>query len=204
MSLEALADAWLDHDRAGARDADESRALTATHAIRHWILERWHESRDASADVLAGFGQLGRALAYERVSCASALRCVRSFAAIAPAASAEALDAARSALADTFVEARLDAERIEQRARFDAAWVEIGAGVAAIVADPPTDDPDWLQTWADRLTRSLLRRKIRGVHLGVSGAAREVLLGALSLVDIRPIEPTTEPSRKGWRSRLGW
>lgn len=212
---ETLADVWLARDCDQARDRDEAHALRASRGIRHWILQRWLESPNPSSDVLSGFAQLGRTLAGDSVSCASALRSVSSFATLwsddAHTPRDDALEAARSALGDAFVEARLDDQRRSQRARFDHGWTEITSGVAAVVADPPTDDPEWLQEWADAMTRALLRQKIRVVHLGVSGVAREVLLGAFGLVDIQLARPDATPPAKSWANawantcrRLGW
>lgn len=205
---EALTEQWLAHDRAGARDRAEAAAMHAARAVRHWIVARWLETKSHTPDTLSGFAQLGRVLAEEQISCASALGSVTSFGAVLPDVDPASLAAARSALGDAFVETRLEHERKQLRVRFDQAWLELEPGVAAIVADPPTDDVEWLGAWADRLTGALLRQKIRRTYLRVDGDAGQALRAALELVGIEPIDQSSASARHGtpsrsWLRRLG-
>ena len=208
-----LADRWLAQDREGARDRQEAEAMLSSLAVRAWIVERWLEA-GASPDALSGFAQLGRVLAEDGVSCASALATVTSFARLAPRPDPRGLEAARSALADAFVEARLEHERRLGRARFEDCWLEVAAGVGAIAASPPTDDAEWLQEWADGVTRALLRRQVRRCHVRAPELARAALDSALVSVGIEPIETAADGAqiraargpepRTRWRRLLGF
>lgn len=199
-----LADRWLAQDQDGARDRHEARLLEPSRAVRAWILERWLEG-GATSDALSGFAQLGRVLAAEQVSCASALGAVSSFAKLVPASDPSALEAARSALGDAFVEARLEHERRQARSRFGQCWLEISPGLGAVAAAPPGDDPEWLQEWADGVARELLRRKIRRAHVRVAEPALAALESALTLVGIH-VETmgASAPSPSRWRRLLGF
>lgn len=207
---EQLADEWLAHDRAHARDAREAAAMDASRAARLCIVELWLEHAGASSDGLGGFAQLGRILADEHVSCASALACVSSFARILPAPDDTSLAAARSALADAFVDTRVEHERRDARERAELAFVEVSPGCAAVVASPPDDDAEWLQEWADRLAAAMLRRGVRHVVVQAPTAAHAALAASLALVGIDvvqrlPLTRGAEPAQtRGWRRLFGW
>ncbi len=201
---EEIADAWLAHDRAHARDADEGAAMGSSRAARLCIVELWLEHSGASSDGHGAFAQLGRILADEHVSCASALACLTSFARLVPAPDDASLAAARSALADAFVEARVEHERSAARRRADRAFVVVAPGVAAVVASPPEDDVEWLQEWADRLAAALLRRAVRHVVAEAPTVVHATLAASLALVGIDVVTTIPATPRRGWRRLLGW
>ncbi len=197
---EKIAEDWLLDDQRQARDPREADAMGASRAARACIVELWLESAGGSSDGHGAFAQLGRILADEQVSCASALGCVESFARILPCADHASLAAARCALADAFVEARLEHERSAARARSEHAWSELADGVAAVIAAPPDDDAEWLQDWADRIAVALLRRKIRHAFVNAPQSAQTHLHAALSLVGIEIVSAWPETPRSGgWR-----
>jgi hypothetical protein len=200
---EEIAEIWLAHDRRAARDAREAAAMELSRAARVCIVELWLESSGASSDGHGSFAQLGRILADEQVSCASALACVTSFARILPAPEDANLAAARSALADAFVEARVEHERLAARAKADGAWMQLAPRVAAIVANPPDDDAEWLQDWADRLAAELLRHGIRNAFVRAPDPARAAVRSALSLIGIEVVTEWPAPPVGLWRRLIG-
>lgn len=196
MSTDLVA-SWLHADRASARDASEREALGGGVALRHAILELWQQgARDG--DLLSAFAQLARGAATDGVSITTALGMVSSFVAQVPSA-APLVSLLCATVVDAHAQKQLELTQHEHRARFEPAWVMVSANVAAIVADPPTDDHDWLQAWADRTALAVMRAGARSCVLRCNEAASQALCFALGLVGVEVGAAPAEERRSLWQ-----
>lgn len=199
MNVDAIATQWLEADRQHARDANERAALAQSLALRVTIVELWHQGERAG-DLLSAFAQLGRALALDGISTATALACARCFATLmttdAPTLAA--------ALLEAHTEQLLSLAHERTRARFTAPWTKIAEQVAVLIADLPTDDDEWLADWADRVALAMLRAGVRRCILHTNPPARSALGAALAEVGIDVIDTMALPTQAPRRGLRRW
>lgn len=191
----SILQAWSALDRNVAiTDADRS-VIDSTEAARALLVERAVES-PSTKDFFDAAAVYGRALATAGAS--------PSFGAQAIDTLTEALDArsttwarsARAALAEGYASARAEAAH---RVLVEA-WtpphcvIRIDEDTAAIATTFPSDDPEDVGPWSERVAHGLARAGVRQVVLG--GDAPAALTEALEVagIAVRPVETR----RRSW------
>ena len=194
----SIVQAWSVLDRGVAiTDLDRS-VIASTEAARAGLVERAIEG-PATKDFFDAAAIYGRALAAAGAS--------PSFSAQAIDTLTEALDAprtpwargARAALAEGYASSQAE---VAHRTLVDA-WtpphcvVRLDEDNAAITTSFPSDDPEELGAWAERVAHGLSRAGVRQVVLnGEAGEAPAALREALEIagIAIRPVEAR----RRSW------
>jgi hypothetical protein len=107
------------------------------------------------------------------------------------------LDAARAAMAEGFVSARIDTANAEAAARWEypRCAVPLEGGAVAIAAGYPDDDGEALAAWAARAASAAAREGRRRAVISGTDAARHALADALSLAGIE-VRVSTPPPRR--------
>lgn len=187
--------AWSALDRTVAiTDADRS-VIASTEAARALLVERALES-PSTKDFFDGAAIYGRALAAAGASPSFGAQAIDTLLEALDTPSAPWARGARAALAEGYTSARAEAAH---RVLVDA-WtpphcvVRIDEDTAAIATSFPSDDPEDVGPWAERVAHGLARAGVRQVVLG--GDAPPALTEALEVagIAVRPVETR----RRSW------
>lgn len=197
----SILEAWAALDRGAAITEADRSVITSAETARSLIVERALES-PSTKDFFDAAALYGRALATSGASpsfCAQAIDTLTE----ALAARPPWARAARAALSEGYANARAEAAH---RALVDA-WapphcvVRIDDETAAVAASFPSDDPEDVGPWAERVAHGLARAGIRTVVLNgeASTEVGRALTEALEVagIGVRP----AETRRRSWFPR---
>lgn len=195
---------WREHDLAHALHAHDRAAVRASDAPRALVLE--HLARPGSArDLYSACARLGRLLADAgappSLLAATLDGAACAFEAVDIAWDAARLAPARASLAEGYVAALREAERIAARGAWDypACAVTVARDVVAISCGHPAEDREALADWAARVAAAVSRAGYRSAILAGEDAAKAEVTAALSLVGVA-IATTAESL--GWFASL--
>ena len=195
---------WSARDRDGAFVPTDHAAVDATESTRALVVELVRE-RAPHADLFHAFATLGRLYADQGASPTLAACALDGAIAAMPdapfARDAAVARAARAAVAEGYVASRVEATRIEERARweFPACGVPLEDAAVALAAGFPDDDDDALDAWAARVASAVARAGYRRATVAGNDRAARALCDALDLAGVK-VRTTSPPAPLGRKS----
>jgi hypothetical protein len=170
---------------------DKERAVS--HADRE-LGDGLAAARECIIDNLAGVDRdrysacalLGRLIAARGGSASFASSEIDALASALPSADPTFLRAARASLMEGFAAEILERAQAEEKAAWEPPWcvVLLPDDRAAVAAGFPSDDGEALASWADRVSASLVRARVKKVAVSGRGPAKAALREALGLVGL--------------------
>ena len=188
-------DSWAAHDRAIAITDADREAIVASEAARAHLVERALES-PSTKDFFDAAAIYGRTLATSGASPSFGAQAIDTLTMALGGPQPSWAGGARAALAEGYAKARAEAAH---RALVDA-WapphcvIRIDDDTAAIATSFPSDDPEDVGPWAERVAHGLARADVRHVILG--GDAPVALREALEVAGITV--RAVETRRRSW------
>lgn len=182
-SIERVSAEWRRLDCGVALGATDREAIETTESIRHLIV-RELATQASNRDLVHAAARYGRLLAELDASPSIAAATVRSLDRAMPGV--EIPTAVAAAIAEGFAMARTDAARRSAEAAWDLkrAVVRLSESEAAVAAGHPSDDPDTLARWADRLMSQGARLGLRRVVVSGREPAVHAIADAAKTVGI--------------------
>jgi hypothetical protein len=201
-SIEEIVVDWCARDRGRALLPADHAIIASTPPLRALVVElargRAADGPDGSdpekrRDLFHACAVLGQQIAELGGSPTLAVSTIESARESLGDAFAPFVEAARAALAEGYVKARLEAASAEAAARWEypRCAVAIEADSVAIAAGFPEDDGEALAAWAARVASAAAREGRRRAFLAGGEAARNAVADALSLagIDVRVSSP---------------
>lgn len=209
---------WAELDDARSLHPIDRRVVQSTESARSLVLDLFAQRGGGSVlherDLFNACARLGGLLADGGASPSLAAGAIAN----ATAALGQAgisFDASRIPPAQaSLIEGYVAGVRDEGRSALLRSWeypscaVSLDHGAMAVACGYPTDDPEGLAAWAERIANHLMKAKIRQVVLSGSGLATNAVACAVGLVGIEVRSPLTaraEPQAGARRwLRLPW
>jgi hypothetical protein len=201
--------AWCTRDIARALLPADHLLARAPSAARALVVERVREPDGGSSrDLYNACAVHGFLIGKDGGSATLAAGTIDSLHDVLRAANAPWLAAARAAVLEGYVTARLDAAGDEAKRRWEypRCAVRFKKNAVALVAGFPDDDGEELAEWAARVARAAVADSVRRARIAGSQKATIALCDALALagVTVSLADPSASASKNRVRSWLPW
>jgi len=187
-SPETIVQAWCQRDTARAVLRVDHKIIASSRSVRALIVDlaQAAEQEDELYDACA---VLGRLIGQEGGSPTLASLTMDNACVALGAGGATWLAPARSAVAEGFAQALVDATRTESALawEFPGCSVPLGDGAIAIAAGYPSDDDEALAAWAARVAKSAALTGVRRVIVAGPEGPRQTLTEAMGVMGIEVV-----------------